>query len=149
MRGSSASNDMIPPTPRPPPAFTCAEPGPWQFSQANLPGCVMLMRPIRVFLNSAVWLAWQVRQTLSPTKWASTGALVLFALRRRAFAPAWRPERAPSWVAQRVHQTVRFGQFRLALDRFRLAGADALREVPQRRIGLVVELAVGTFGAGR
>ena len=59
---------MMPPTPRPPPAFTCAEPGPWQFSQSNLPFCVLPMRPISVFLNSAIWLAWQVKQTLSPTK---------------------------------------------------------------------------------
>ena len=69
---------MMPPTPRPPPALTCAEPGPWQFSQSNLPFCVLPMRPISVFSNAAAWLAWQVKQTLPPTKVASTGALECF-----------------------------------------------------------------------
>ena len=40
----------MPPTPRPPPNLACSEPGPWQFSQANLPGWVMLMRS-RMTLN--------------------------------------------------------------------------------------------------
>ena len=37
VRGSSLPNDKMPPTPRPPPALTCAEPGPWQFSHSNMP----------------------------------------------------------------------------------------------------------------
>src|ERR1035437_1424426 len=66
---------MIPPTPRPPPAFACAEPGPWQFSQSNLPFCVLPMRAISVFSNAAAWLEWQVKQPCAPTTWASTGAV--------------------------------------------------------------------------
>src|SRR5450755_2773461 len=73
-------NEMIPPTPRPPPNFTCCEPGPWQFSQANLPGWVLPIRPIKVLENDSAWPAWQVAQTFSPTKCASTGGPAGFAL---------------------------------------------------------------------
>ena len=66
---------VIPPTPRPPPAFTCADPGPWQFSQSNLPFCVFPIRPMSVWLNSSACLAWQVAQTFAPTEVASTGTL--------------------------------------------------------------------------
>ena len=63
---------MMPPTPRPPPAVTCSEPGPWQFSHSNLPlRVVLLIRPISVLLKAAAWAAWQPRQTLLPTIIAS------------------------------------------------------------------------------
>ena len=65
----------MPPTPRPPPAFTWAEPGPWQFSHSNLPFWAPPILPISVFLNSAISGAWQVAQAWEPMKWASTGAL--------------------------------------------------------------------------
>src|SRR5471032_1386863 len=65
----------MPPTPRPPPALTCAEPGPWQFSQSNLPCCVFPIRPISVLPNASAWVVWQPKQTCLPTKVASTGAL--------------------------------------------------------------------------
>ena len=66
---------MSPPTPRPPPAFTCAEPGPWQLSHSNLPFWVLLSLPISVWLNWVASFAWQVVQAFEPTFVASTGAL--------------------------------------------------------------------------
>src|ERR1017187_3558372 len=93
---SSERNEMMPPTPRPPPSFTCWEPAPWQFSQANLPGWFFPIRPIRVLENDSAWPAWQVAQTFSPTKWASTGGPAgLAGLATGAGAsgfPAWRRE---------------------------------------------------------
>ena len=146
LRGSSASNDMMPPTPRPPPAAACAEPGPWQFSQANLPGWVMLMRPIRVFLNSAVWVAWQPTQTLSPTMWASGGGrlpLATAAFRRLGRRSGFLR------LGQPVHQIVRFGHLGLALERRRLGGVHALRERFKRAKSPVVELgSLRRLGAG-
>src|SRR5664279_6514433 len=73
-RGSSAPNDRMPPTPRPPPALTCAEPGPWQFSHSNLPFWAPPIFPISVLLNSAISGEWQVAQACEPMKCASTGA---------------------------------------------------------------------------
>ena len=74
---------MIPPTPRPPPAFACAEPGPWQFWQSNMPFFVLPMRPISVFSKAAAFEAWQVKQTLPSTTVALTGARLAFRRRRR------------------------------------------------------------------
>ena len=48
-------------------------------------------------------------------------------------------------TGQEVHQSFRLSQFRLALDRLGLGRTGALSKSPQRREGLVVELAVGAL----
>ncbi len=141
-RGSVAPKPRMPPTPRPPPAFTCAEPGPWQFSHSNLPFWTPPILPISVFLNSAINGAWHFSQAWEPMIWASTGALErlpLEALGRRSGGLFF------ALAGQQVHQGFGFGQFRLVLDRFRLRRPGALSKSPQRRKGLVVELAVRTL----
>ncbi len=111
---------------------------------------VMLMRPIRVFLNSAICAAWQPAQTLAPTKWASTGATYLpFPFAALPFGGLAAGAASCSWLAQPIHQIVRFGHFGLALERCRLGGAHALRERLERGKSPVVELgSLRRLGAG-
>ena len=96
------------------------------------------MRPIRVFENDSAWPAWQVTQTFSPTKCASTGgpaALCLGGSRRRR-GRCFRRGAAGAASAlekllQRVDGVVRVGELLASLAMHRPGGAETLGEFGQ------------------